>query len=602
MNKKRLITSKISDLFESDDADCENLFIDDFCYFGLNEKLYSNKTYSTIELPTNDNIECVKAYEYLNIFHNKILNELHSKLNSHHGVNYTLRYWRIVLDPWLTTYINNTYEKFYRINRIDFENINLNFIFFNNLEDYPTCYDYEEFEHQMRGFLYSQYLYQKILASEYKENIQIKFQDYFKDDNFKDELNYINKIKQFNTTQFADGSSIKKNLLKPIIIILDRLLSIFFFKFKAVFICIKMPYLAYIALQLRLLQVPRFFFREFTFKGKKGKLDKNLRSSLKIELKASNKFEHFIYDNILDRLPICVVEDFNEIQKSIKKINIVPQNIVFDNVLYGNFYIKFWLAFCSLNKNITLISHQHGGSIPQRSKDYDFEEKISDFHATWHIPIHKKDKQLPPLKLSAIPRINNKKGKSCLLVPFATQWTYKKCWDATPQGIDSLDHIYQYDVFFQNLTTDIQKEFIIKPDVNLGMNEEKKMKELFPNSNFITDRDLIKSFQLAKIIICTYPETTFLEALASGRPTILIFPKKHWHFNSQFQELVNSLEKGNIIFYDPIKVAKHINKIWEDPLLWWNSREIKYLKELAFKTLGNPHNKNWIEIWKEFLI
>lgn len=598
MDKKKLITSKILDLFEPNDEYHENIFIDDFCYFGLDKNLYSNKPYSIIELPTNDNQEQDNTYEYLKKVHAKLLNELHLRLNLYHGVNYQLRYWRIIIDPWLTVYINSTYEKFYRINEINFENINLDFIFFNSLKDYPTCYEYQEFEHQIRSVLYSQYLYQKILSTEYKELIQVKVEDHFKDTNFTDEINYIKKI---NSIQISNQFTIKKNVIKPIIILLDKILSIFFFKFKTVFIDINMPRLTYIWIQLKLLQMPRFFFSDFTYKGEKSKFDKHLRNSIQINLKASNKFEHFIYKDIVDTLPISIVEDFSKIQKSIEKINIVPKNVVFDNVLYGNFYIRFWLAFCSLNSNINLISHQHGGSIPQKTKDYDFEEEISDFHATWHTPIHTKDTQLPPIKLCTAPSIKKKKGKSCLLVPFSKQWIFQRCFDSTPHGIHSIDHINQYDIFFQNLNTDIQKNFSIKPDQDLGMNEEKIMRKLIPAANFITDRNLYKSFELAKIIICTYPETTFIEALASGRTTILVFPQNHWKFHPKFQDLVNRLEKENIIFYDPIIAANHINKIWDNPLSWWDSPETKKLRELTFKELGNPNDKNWIKIWKEFL-
>ena len=71
MNEKRLITSKIIDLFESN---YENLFIDDFCYYDIDEELYSNKPYSKIDFPASSDLEYDEAYDYLNHFHKKILN------------------------------------------------------------------------------------------------------------------------------------------------------------------------------------------------------------------------------------------------------------------------------------------------------------------------------------------------------------------------------------------------------------------------------------------------------------------------------------------------------------------------------------------------
>ena len=59
MNKKKLITSRIIDLFESVD---EILFLEEFCYFDLNEKVYANRSYSTITFPTCDTDEYHKIY------------------------------------------------------------------------------------------------------------------------------------------------------------------------------------------------------------------------------------------------------------------------------------------------------------------------------------------------------------------------------------------------------------------------------------------------------------------------------------------------------------------------------------------------------------
>ena len=39
---------------------------------------------------------------------------------------------------------------------------------------------------------------------------------------------------------------------------------------------------------------------------------------------------------------------------------------------------------------------------------------------------------------------------------------------------------------------------------------------------------------ISKIIICTYPETSFSEAMISNRPTILIYKKNHYQFPKKF--------------------------------------------------------------------
>ena len=54
-------------------------------------------------------------------------------------------------------------------------------------------------------------------------------------------------------------------------------------------------------------------------------------------------------------------------------------------------------------------------------------------------------------------------------------------------------------------------------------------------------------------------------------------------------------------FYNPLKASKHVNQIWQKPNNWWESKKMKEFKKHIFKEIGDPDNKNWKNVWRDFL-
>jgi putative transferase (TIGR04331 family) len=97
--------------------------------------------------------------------------------------------------------------------------------------------------------------------------------------------------------------------------------------------------------------------------------------------------------------------------------------------------------------------------------------------------------------------------------------------------------------------------------------------------------------------VCTYPNTTFSEAMASGIPTILLYIPEFFETVPEADELIRILKKANILFNDPEKAAAHVNKVWNNVEEWWREGNVekakKYFLESAFDI-----NRNWLSDWK----
>ena len=113
-------------------------------------------------------------------------------------------------------------------------------------------------------------------------------------------------------------------------------------------------------------------------------------------------------------------------------------------------------------------------------------------------------------------------------------------------------------------------------------------------------KSLKDELQRTKISIITYPETVIPECLLSERPMIITLSPKIYHFMPHVKKIIKEMKKNKIFFDNPKDASKFINKIWEDPDIWWKNKKtiiaINRLREFTFE-----NKENWISDWKNFI-
>jgi putative transferase (TIGR04331 family) len=88
--------------------------------------------------------------------------------------------------------------------------------------------------------------------------------------------------------------------------------------------------------------------------------------------------------------------------------------------------------------------------------------------------------------------------------------------------------------------------------------------------------------------------------MAIGVPTILIYNPKFNERNIIAKQVINLLLNAKIIFHNPNEASEHINKIWNIPNEWWNSKQVQYARNKFLEEGAFPNN-NWDLIWANFL-
>ncbi len=301
-------------------------------------------------------------YDYLNNLYEYMLSEVSLRLNSIHKVNYSLQYWRIIVGPWLLTYIPAIWDRWENIILLSDLNMKLKTVIPRSSKFRVVPCDYNAAVNLVSNSNEWNYLiYCDILKVQNISTIELIKKNVF----FKTRVPNVNKKIKSLTQVFAELF----DLVARKIWISDSYNILIYNGYFSIINLIK--------LNIKLKQIPRLFF-EFDEIAKCGEPDLFMRSGLGRDLhskhsKHSKHFESFLLSNIFVDMPVSYLEGYKDIFSQCKNLPsakvIMTAGSTFDNELF-----KSWTAK-QVENGSKLIIGEHGGSIPEkRSGVFNHEE------------------------------------------------------------------------------------------------------------------------------------------------------------------------------------------------------------------------------------
>ena len=549
-------------------------------------RFFKKKNTGNIPYHWDSLVKKKRDHKHLSKFYEKVLKDLSKKLNQIHNVNYNILYWRVILGPWLYTYITSNYDRWEILSRILY---NKNFI----LKYYS--YNTEEF-------------------------VNLNYKDYINKLTTSDNYNYkkFDRILKFrskkNLNIITKHEFIKVNSNQPIISQkLDHLIFIFqkiYFNFninrnKNIF------FMSFFKKKNIFSFINKFrkkcnFLIFFSFKNfiKKEDFDKDVRKNF-LNFKPRNLFESYIKKEIFNELPITYLEKYKFIRSIIFKKEKKKLNIITSVEHLEDDVIKIWLAEKLFYKS-NLYIYDHSNSLRLSINDFGHEKLISKKIISCFKNKDDKFVNLPDLKSSLFREEKltnlNKTEIGSIILYEGPKYVGKLI--SAPSGPSNNLQFKQIIKFYSKLKKKIQNNIKFKspPYSSSRVNTRKRIIKLFGNKRvFSLDINLKKIIKSSKIIVCTYPQTTLLEIILSEKPFIILYPKNLWQFDKNSQKILDNLKKKNILFYDENKAIEHINKHWDNLELWWNSKEIQLILKDVSRNHFNfkSHNELWGNFFKK---
>ena len=150
---------------------------------------------------------------------------------------------------------------------------------------------------------------------------------------------------------------------------------------------------------------------------------------------------------------------------------------------------------------------------------------------------------------------------------------------------------------------EIRSKIKFRSKGNFSHDSEKNFSRIFGEktiSKISFENPISKTIMNSKLIICTYPQTVFSQAMHSNVPTILIVKKNHFYFSKIALDTLDDLKKNHIFFdnFDDLQI--HINKYWKDLNSWWMKENVQLAREKFLKNFFHIKS-DWCKEWSDYI-
>jgi len=527
------------------------------------------------------------AATYVDDLYERLLPALARALNDIHGLDHGIRYWRILLGPWLKLfYLPALYDRYLSLKLTldlypDITTIVL------AEESCITPRDTLDFYQLILGDAYNLQMYSRILRFLGKTYPTRQY------DIAASPLFQSNRSVSWKTTLYR----LKKNGVIAVSKIFKDGHSIIFrdshFSEKAhlQLICkttgIVWPIL-----------IENPHIRRFV-------PDQTSRNRLADLLPAVNEFEVLLNKMIpLDLLQIYV-EAFDALRRTSEKQYPAPPKAIFSvSAWFFDDMFKRWAA-AAAEKGTLLLGMQHGGNygslLIHPSEKH--ELAITDRFYTWgwNQP-GSPDKVVPRYasKLSGRTLLGANARKLAILY-VSTVWPrFYMEYPYTPEKY--LEYLQWQSRYIKTLSSSLQPLVRVRCHrEDLGWDIEQRWKEAYPSVTRETwDTPFFQSLSNCRIYVCDNLGTTYIEALSANKPTILFWNPELNVLRPEAQRYFDDLRNARILHDSPESAATEVNAIYDDIETWWNNPD----RQAARQRFCNRFAKtslNAVDDWaKEF--
>ena len=536
------------------------LFLGEWCRLYSRKNAWSDMNGVVAPYHWNDRNKLHQDYLYLEGLYEELLDELYVILNGIHGLNCPKRYWRIIVGPWLGSFVQALFDRWFMLREVVAGNLisNVRLIKHSEFDFIPN--DMSEFNSLYTNSFWNEFIYGKIL----------------------DGMDIPKETVDINTRLNARPETKSRHGYFRYVVTKSKILVVAFLSLLSrnneyFLISPYLPWRMNIFLQVKLGQIPKIWQK---IEVPRGAIDPAKRKWGKEQLRANSEFPELVRYLIPRQIPVCYLEGFRMALDSVSKLP-WPKNpkLIFTSNSYSDDDLfKIWAAKKACGGSPFLIG-QHGGNFGMAL--WSFYEKhqieVADFFLTWGWGLGLK-KVIPffffkQLKKKIFP---SSKGYALLVGLSIPQFSYHMYSGSVGAG-QWQHHFEGMCHFVKELPSVLQDKILIRLDSNDNYFSQKaRWRDRFPRLKFDAGKiPLPFLMKKARLCIGTYNATVYLESMAQNFPTIIFWDPAHWELRDEAKLYFNELKSAGIFHDSPESAAKHLNLIWDDIESWWGSKDVQ---------------------------
>ena len=162
--KTKLIATNFRYLSHFKDQKSEKYMLGEWCFQDIRKMHKEGYKYLIQKHHWDDSHKFTKDFNYLEDLNERLILSMSIFLNKYHKVNFSTRYWRIILGPWLLTFIPIIFDRWETLKvALDLEKLwEFDLFEFDSNNFIPN--NFTSFQQQQSNHMWNNYIFSEILT------------------------------------------------------------------------------------------------------------------------------------------------------------------------------------------------------------------------------------------------------------------------------------------------------------------------------------------------------------------------------------------------------------------------------------------------------
>lgn len=563
MVSRCLVTTALEITWPSDNRPI--LFLGEWCRLYDRKHRWGKLDALVVPYHWDDREKLHRDYLYLKGLHEQLLIELAEKLNAIHDVSHSVRYWRIVLGPWLGFFVQMLFDRWEMLCRaVNDYDISLVTIGEHDADSIVPN-DMSSFVGLFVGDIWNDAIYGQLL-----EFLHLSFDILRIEGGASDRVFFCGR-----------DSSTLYELKHSAAELISRFSGVVCSDSEYFFISSYLPIRQDFLLQIKLGQLPKLWRPVAVKKFRMSPESRQWRLS---ESKYSLGFESAVRAMIPRHIPKAYLEGYESLVSAAQSLYWPkrPKVIFTSNSYFSDEVFKVWAAD-KVENECPLIIGQHGGNFGMAKWSFteDHQTQIADKFLTWGWRDDRSEKVRPVGNFKGFgKRIAPDESGVALLVQMAMP-RYSYHMYSIPVSGQWLSYFDDQCRFLRALPSKLQEKVLVRLYAHdYGWCQKKRWMDCFPSIQ-IDDglRPIASLMAKSRLYISTYNATTYLESLSLNFPTLIFWNERHSEFRPGVEQDFEALKSVGIFHDTPESAAHHMQSIWGDVSGWWSSPSVQSVRQ-----------------------
>ncbi len=539
------------------------LFLGEWCRLYLKRESWKDLDAEVVPYHWDDRQKYYTDYLCLQTIYEDALRATGTALNDIHGTKHSLRYWRLLIGPWLYLFIHVLFDRWTMVNQatLNYEINETILLSFSPDDVIPK---------NLKGLdpdslVWNHYLFGQAIRHQKKIPwVEIPTTS--------------TKVEYSNPSIQVTGRNPVSSTFRAWA---SSLLGLFTKNEEAMIVQSYLPRFAEIKLQLALGQVPKLWKMPDleTFSP-----DPAQRTRLKIRSRGTDDFSRFLCAMIPEQIPTVYLEGYRNLATVVQNLPWPDRpKVIFTSNLFQNCEVfQAWTAE-KVEAGAPFVVGQHGGfyGVGKWHCGEDHQVKIADRFLTWGWS-DDRPSLYPGFVLTNVGKPQNAgtPNGSLLMVTTPVRLVGFKsiCW---PTGANQAEAFLRDQMtFVENLEVSPRKSLILRlhkgSDRKMGSAFFDRLQDTFPDVTMDDSREHIESrIRACRLFVYACNSTGYLETMARDIPTVVFWTPSLFELRSSAEPYFEDLKQVGIYHETPESAAKHINSVWDDIAQWWHRPEVQ---------------------------